>query len=43
MKKNTAERALTAETVTRTEKKKKKEMGKLDWFMSDINRNIPTT
>ena len=37
---NTVERAIKTEIDSRTEWKG---MGKLGWFMSDINRNIPTT
>ena len=38
---NLSERALKTEIDTRTEQKIG--VGKLGWFMSDINRNIPTT
>ena len=37
---NIVERAIKTEIDTRTEQKG---VGKLDWFISDINRNIPTT
>ena len=43
---NTFEKAIKTEIDTRTEYKKKKikkRVGKLGWFMSDRNRNIPTT
>ena len=36
----TVERALKTEIDTRRESKG---VGRLGWFMSDINRNIPTT
>ena len=40
MEGNTVERAIKAETDTKT---KQKGVDKFGWFMSDINRNIPTT
>ena len=40
MEQNTVERAIKTEIDRRTELKG---MGKLGWFMSDINRTIPAT
>ena len=37
---NTVERAIKTEIDTRRESNG---MGKLGWFVTDINRNIPTT
>ena len=37
---NTVERAIKTEIDARTELKKKKRVGKLGWFMSDINHNM---